>query len=87
MTADRAKVTEFGSETKIEPGHPFAVQRGRWIWRSGLGGLAFRAWRSVTMWPHRVGNPALLQPVLRQPRVGGLDRARDVIGGPREIVG
>jgi hypothetical protein len=36
--------------------------------------------------PHLVGNLALLQAVLGQPRVRGLDGALDVIGGAREIV-
>ena len=38
------------------------------------------------MWPHLVGNLALLQAVLGQLRIGGLDGARDVIGGAREVV-
>src|SRR3954467_11823804 len=33
------------------------------------------------------GNPALLQPALRQPGVGGPDCPRNVILGPRKVLG
>src|SRR5882672_11484027 len=40
----------------------------------------------VAVRPHLVGNLALLQAVLGQPRIRGLDGARDVIGAARETV-
>jgi hypothetical protein len=42
---------------------------------------------SVIVRPHRVGDIALLQAVLLDPGIGGLDRASDMIGCSREIVG
>jgi hypothetical protein len=39
------------------------------------------------MQPHLVWNLALLQAVLGQPGIGGVNGAVDVIGGSREIAG
>jgi hypothetical protein len=54
----------------------FAVQRKA---RPGLGSMRVRA--------HLVGNPVFLQAVPGEPGVGALDRALDMIGGSREVIG
>src|ERR1700716_691217 len=49
--------------------------------------LSQRSKASMAVRAQLVGNPTLLEPALRQPGVGGLDRPRDMIVGSREVIG
>jgi len=86
MTAGAREASQSSGAESIRPAASdtasrFAVQRNWTLLRaSGIrhGSMAVRT--------HFVGNAGLLQPVLRQPRIGGLDRALDMIGGSREVI-
>ena len=73
VTPDRAEVTGSGAGPLTLP---LALQRNP----------SATPRRSVAVGTHLVGDPALLQTVLRQPRIGDPDRALDMIRGAGEIV-